>query len=162
MTTTAIEKTTNIEYGKMNTLAEIKELGATWFLGPSDTQPLQSCVKHATTLKHHFIVAFDYMDESMAKPTKVYGSYKTSKVFYKKTKNIAPEERCFYVVIPENTPCCLFSDLEWDLSLKSVEEMKQKYLQVVIDTIKIAGLELDPEDFLFCNASEKATNKGST
>ena len=150
-----------VEYKKMTNLTKIEELSATWFLGPSETEPLLNCSRHATSLKHKFIVAFDYMDETMTKPTKVYGSYKTSKIFYKKTKHIPPEERCFYVVIPENAPCCLFSDLEWDLSWKSVDEIKQKYIQVVTDTIKNTGIELLGDDFLFCNASEQSTNKGS-
>lgn len=167
----------NVVFNKMETTNEIKnesstnsphngltkmdELGSTWFLGNSESQPLATCLKNAEDLKHKFIAAFDYHEDGMKRATKVYGSYKNSKLFYKNTKNCDSEERCFYVVIPEKSPCCMFADLEWSLDWKTPEQIKEKFIQVAGDTISECGIHLNKEDYLFSNACEQKTNKGS-
>jgi P4 family phage/plasmid primase-like protien len=151
----------NLENKQMIGLTEINELGATWFLGNSEAQPLVTCIKKAKELKHKFLVAFDYYEKGMTKPTKIYGSYKNSKQFWRKTKDCDSQERCFYVIVPEKTGCCLFADLEWDLSWKSEAQIKQKFTQVVSDTLNAIGVKLDADEYLFASASEEASNKGS-
>jgi P4 family phage/plasmid primase-like protien len=145
----------------MTSLQQINEFGTNWFLGKSTDEPLINCLKKASELKHKFICASDYMCEGMTKPTKVYGSYKNSTTFYKNTKNTESEERCFYVIIPENTSCCLFADLEWNLSWKSVDQIKQKFIQVVTDTLKHTDVNLCSEEYLFADACQSTTDKGS-
>ena len=146
---------------KMSGLKKINDLGANWYLGKSEDQPLITCLKDAKTLKHNFIVAYDYFQNGMTRPTKVYGSYKNSKKFYRHTRDIPVEQRCFYVVVPQDTGCCLFADLEWDLSWKSTEQIKEKFISVVGETLKISGVTLDTEEYLFANACEESSNKGS-
>lgn len=138
----------------------IKDLNSEWFLGCSEDQPLYKCLENAELKKHKFIVAYDYFVEGMNRPTKVYGSYKNSKIFYRSTNTIEDVQRCFYVIIPENTKCCLFSDLEWDISWKSIDEIKYKFIQIVSKTLKQKSeIEVQVDDFLICNASVE--NKGS-
>lgn len=141
-------------------LQKIKDLGAYWFLGNREDTPLDSCLKQAKALNHNFIVACDYYQEGMIRPSKIYASYKNSKLFYKNTKNISSEQRHFYVIVPENTKCCLYADLEWYIDWKSIDQIKDKFIQVVTDTFKNkSDIELKPADFLFANASKG--NKGS-
>lgn len=137
------------------------DFGTTWYLGKSETEPLTTCLLNAKSLKHKFIVAYDWFNDQTGTTTKIFGSYKNPKTFFKATKKIDPEERCFYVVVPEKVNCCLYADLEWSLDWKSPEEIKSKFIQVVSDTSEIAGFQLDEEDFVFSNACETATNKGS-
>ena len=157
-----IESKNILENNKaMAGLQKLEDFGATWYLGKSENEPLLTCINNAKSLKHKFIVAYDYFHEGMTRPTKVYGSYKNSRKFYKQTKNIETDQRCFYVVVQENTGCCLFADLEWDLGWKSVDDIKQKFMTVVGNTLKSAGVELDTDEYLFANACDESTNKGS-
>lgn len=151
----------NLANNQMKVPTEIKELGATWYLGNSETQPLLTCLDKAKTLRHKFICAYDYYEDGMKRPTKVYGSYKNSTKFYNRTKNVESDMRCFYVIIPENTGCCLFADLEWDLDWKTPDQIKDKFCDVVTKTLNMAGVELTRDEYLFANACEEKTKKGS-
>ena len=152
--------TNNMNTNNIRTsIKEIKDYGATWYCGK---ESLDACLTFANSKKNTFIVAFDYWIEGMEKPTKVYGSYKNANTFNNKTRDIEIEQRCFYVVIPENTKCCLFGDLEWSLNWKTVDEIKNKFIQIVLTTLKEANInDVKEKDFLFSNASNIVILKGS-
>ena len=144
---------------QMSKPQKIIDYGAEWFLGPSNSKPLQTCLSEAQEKGNKFIVAFDYCTDNGV--TKVYGSYKNAKRFWKETKTINVEDRCFYVVVPTDTPCCLYADLEWDLSWKSIQEISDKFVEVVQETLELVDVRVPKENFLFATASEISTNKGS-
>ncbi len=95
---------------------QINDYNAVWFNGKGG---LDECLINAEKSKHKFICAKDYQyiitennEEKYSKPTKIYASYKNTREFIKHTKNVEQNEKNFYVIIPDKTPCCLFADLE--------------------------------------------------
>ena len=144
---------------KQNTLLEGH--GTQWYLGNCESQPLYSCISNAQFSNHNFLVALDYTEEGWNNITKIYGSYKNSRVFYKLTKDVPSEERCFYVIVPENTECCLFADLEWNLEWKTEEQIVDKFTTLVIENLHIAGIKIDQSNLLWATASQAETSKGS-
>lgn len=134
---------------------EIIKYGSTFYSGKY--QPLKQCMDVATKKNHELIIACDYPLGD--KSTKIFGSYKNAKTFWKKTKN--ETDKAFYVIIPDNTPCTLYADLEWGLNWKTEAQIKEKFLEIVQETLALAGYHSDEEDFLFASASQAETNKGS-
>ena len=145
----------------LNGLTLLHEMNSTWYLGKTENEPLSTCINEAKALKHNFICAFDYFESCMTRPTKIFGSYKNSRQFFKATKNTPSEERCFYVIIPEDKPCCLFGDLEWDLSWKTEQDIKLKFIDLVQEKLSSISISVNKQDFLFASASQISTNKGS-
>lgn len=142
-------------------LETYEDIGATWYSGNSEGQPLKTCMDNAKQNKHTFIVAKDYCD---GYKTKHFASYNNIKKFYKQTKHIKTGERPFYVIIPEDVEVCLFTDIEWSLTWKSVECVKEIFFKLIYEAMGVCGIEkstVDIEDFLIGNACEEATNKGS-
>ena len=130
--------------------------GTTFFMGDSNAEPLKHCITKAKELEHSFIVAADY--NTKHKVTKIFGSYRDARDFWKCTKK--QEQKAFYVVVPENQPCCLYADIEWSLDWKGEAEVKNKFEKIISKVLEQVEYKFDG-DFYFSTASEEETNKGS-
>lgn len=151
-----MENTFKENSNKPNFIVEFK---TKWYSGKNS---LDYCLQDADLNNYNFIVAYDYYIPETDSLTKVYGAYLNSKTFIKATKDVPNTDKFFYVVVRPDRPCCLYADIEWPLDWKSIEDVKNKFIEVVIDTLKEANQNtVKPSDFLFCSASEEKTNKGS-
>ena len=122
--------------------------GAIWYDGQG---ALEAMYKNANP-SHRFFVAQDVMYSNTKKTSKSYASYKSSSIFYEKTKGL--NDKAFYVIIPEAKECCLYADLEWETDWKSEDEVKRKYIEVVKEALTELGHIVDKKHFFFLTASE--------
>lgn len=86
--------------------------GSTWFRGRRDGKgPQDQMFERAKHHSHKFMAAFDYMAND-GRVVKMYASYPTCEDFVTHTL-LKTEKRHFYELIPEETPCKLYLDVEW-------------------------------------------------
>ena len=116
-----------IIHSRMTTI--INKHNTQFFLAKSELKPLQQALDTAKDKNHYVIVASDYFIKGMKRPTKIYGSFRNSKAIC--SVLIDEQEKCLYEIIPQDTKCRLFSDLEWNLDWKSKDEIREKITSLV-------------------------------
>ena len=93
--------------------------GGTWF---HVQQPALDLVRQ----QGGFLVAWDKFDSG----AKVYGVYEDVETFYDKL--LAVSERCGYEIIPAETRCVLYLDVEW----KGQEDSSHKRIRTVVSKLR--------------------------
>lgn len=121
---------------------------------------LDECLKSAEKEGDDFIFAMDVYYPEKKKVSKKYSHCKDAKTFFYDTSTINPTDKCFYEIIKGDKPHKLFADLEWPLSWKTVEEVKNHFCDMLNDD-EFSGYDFDTERFVFLNASNVSKNKGS-
>lgn len=140
----------------------IQAYNTNWFYGTSaDMKPLHRCIEHAAESNHQLLIAMDVYLPRCDVLTKYFGSYASYKQFWNATKNVPYQDRCFYIITPGHTKCCLYGDLEWPYEWKTVDEIKVKFKEIVMTVLETINISIRSKDFLFANASNQDTNKGS-
>lgn len=154
----------------MNKNDVIRELrsdyGTEFFRGKGS---LEECIKNGELKQHTFYVSMDHKYNDNDDQTKIYGSYLNQNDFWKFTRHHQHKDPMdaspFYEIIRDNLPCKLYADLEWKLDWKSVKEIKGIITKLLIDQLAIMkqplNVSLEELDFIFLDASEQTTNKGS-
>jgi P4 family phage/plasmid primase-like protien len=155
----------NITINKMENTNEKKHpkvekmYGTDWYIGGHE--PLHTMIADAKEKNYTCLVARDYFFKNSQTKTKVFGAYKNTKHFSQNYFKIAPENKCFYTIVPANTECCLFADIEWSLKYASIENIKERFIVVVTKILSTLSILVEPEEFLFVSASRIETDKGS-
>ena len=130
-----------------------------WFSGAE--HPLDSCLSAADENGLKFIIARDYKTENMCKPSKMYKAYRNYKSYLDiiiKGDLGEPD----YEIVRGGVPCRLFADVEWPLSFKSKEEVRNKIHEVVDSVLEELKVETRWDDGMReLDASRQEIDKGS-
>lgn len=121
---------------------------------------LDECLKDADKNGDDFIFAFDVYYPDKERSSKKYGHSKNAHTFFEDTISINPTDKCYYEIIKGDKPHKFFADLEWSLSWKSYDEVKEHFCDMMNDD-QFSGYDFNTERFNFLNASNVKKNKGS-
>jgi hypothetical protein len=87
--------------------------GSTWFKARNAGRgPQEQMLEHAKQHNNKFMAAFDYAANDGRRVVKMYASYPTCEDFVA-VALLKTERKHFYELIPEETPCKLYLDVEW-------------------------------------------------
>lgn len=113
---------------------------------------MEKMFTYANENRHNFYVAFDHQfGDTMSKG---YCSFKTSKRWFERMNKLDDVDKNFYVIVKEDMKCCLFADLEWDLSWKSEIEIIDHINELLSEFVDVGKNK-------FLSSSSKISNKGS-
>lgn len=100
--------------------------GGKWFRTQSGALHLFNTAKNPG-----FVVAWDKVGAE-SKGGKVYGYYRSIEDFHEAlVHESGPVERCAYELIPENTPCRLYLDVEWE----GIEDYEHSCIRWILEEI---------------------------
>ena len=98
--------------------------GSTWFKARiAGKGPQEQMFEHAKQNDHKFMAAFDYAAHDGQRVVKMYASYPSCEDFVRGSL-LKTDRKHFYELIPEETPCKLYLDVEW-IGTHSQEEAVQ-------------------------------------
>lgn len=144
-------------------LTKNNKYGTTWYQGCSEVKPMATMMTDGFAKGDTMFVARDvFYKTPEPSRSKVYASYKNHTKFWNSTKNIKDEERTFYVIVPDETPCTLFADLEWNLQWRQEEEIVEKFIEIITEYLKeYCDITITEDHFKFATASLEQADKGS-
>ncbi len=143
-----------------------KIFNTTFFEKSNGSKPMMDACENAETLDHKFIVASD-IDFEGGVQSKAYGSFENAKSYEEQTtKEFAygNSNRMLYEIVPPDSPCKLYADLEWNLNWKTPEQIKEHFYSVIKSTLLEAQYEkeeINPGDIIYTNACDETKSKGS-
>ena len=96
-------------------------------------------------------------DKEKDKGNKLYGLYPDPQTFYNSLLQNAPGQRWGYELVPQNTKCRLYCDIEW-VGSEDKDHRKLRWILNELSTHSVESFNLSPDLFVCC--SSRSQSKG--